>query len=94
MEKPCGHCGACEGAAPQPLPAAPVPDITASDLAAIQSLRAEGHAALRSKRALARFLCGLTSPATTRDRLTRDDAFGMLESIPFSRVLEHLESLL
>lgn len=94
MEKPCGHCGACEGAASQPLPASSIPDITAADLAAIQSLRAEGHAALRSKRALARFLCGLSSPATTRDRLTRHDAFGMLESIPFSRVIEHLESLL
>jgi len=94
MQNPCGHCGVCEGAATQPLTASPIPEITAADLAAIQSLRAEGHAALRGKRALARFLCGLTSPATTRDRLTRHDAFGMLETVPFSAVLEHLEASL
>jgi ATP-dependent DNA helicase RecQ len=49
---------------------------------------------LRSKRALSRFLCGISSPATTRDRLTRHDAFGCLEAIPFTRVLEHLEASL
>ena len=91
MEKPCGHCGGCEGRVAGVLPAAPVPEITTTDIAAIESLRREGHAALRSKRALARFLCGLTSPATTRDRLNRHDAFGMLEAVPFSFVLEHLE---
>lgn len=94
MEKPCGHCGGCAGEATNSLPASPVPDITASDIAAIQSLRKEGHAALRSKRALARFLCGISSPATTRDRLTRHDAFGMLESVPFADVLDHIDASL
>ena len=94
MEKPCGHCGGCAGEATDSLPVSPLPDITASDIAAIQSLRKEGHAALRSKRALARFLCGISSPATTRDRLTRHDAFGMLEFVPFTDVLDHLDASL
>jgi ATP-dependent DNA helicase RecQ len=94
MQEPCGHCGACEGAVAKPLPTAPFPEITTADIGAIQALRKEAHAALRSKRALARFLCGITSPATTRDRLTRHDAFGRLESIPFSQVLSHLEASL
>ncbi len=94
MEKPCGHCGGCAGEATDSLPVSPVPDITASDIAAIQSLRKEGHAALRSKRALARFLCGISSPATTRDRLTRHDAYGMLGSVPFADVLDHLDASL
>lgn len=94
MAGPCGHCGGCKGEVAHSLPTSPVPEITATDLAAIDSLRKEGHAALRSKRALARFLCGITSPATTRDRLTRHDAFGMLESVPFASVLEHLEASL
>ncbi|MFM8983665.1 MAG: RecQ family zinc-binding domain-containing protein, partial [Spartobacteria bacterium] len=91
MEGPCGHCGACEGAVAKKLPSAPSPEITAADIAVIQALREEGHAALRGKRALARFLCGITSPATARDRLTRHDAFGRLESVPFDQVLAHLE---
>jgi ATP-dependent DNA helicase RecQ len=94
MKEPCGHCGACEGEVAKPLPSAPSPEITASDIAAIQALCKEAHAALRGKRALARFLCGITSPATTRDRLTRHDAFGRLESVPFSQVLDHLEASL
>ena len=94
LQKPCGHCGACAGQIATSLPASPIPEITSEDIATIQALRNEGHAALRSKRALARFLCGISSPATTRDRLTRHDAFGYLEAIPFARVLDHLEASL
>jgi ATP-dependent DNA helicase RecQ len=94
LPKPCGHCGTCAGQIATSLPASAIPEITSEDIATIQALRNEGHAALRSKRALARFLCGISSPATTRDRLTRHDAFGYLEAIPFARVLDHLEASL
>jgi ATP-dependent DNA helicase RecQ len=75
----------------EPLPQGTLPDITPADVEAITRLRAEGHAALRAKRQLARFLCGISSPAVTRDRLTRHDDFGCLESVPFAKVLEYLE---
>ncbi len=94
LAAPCGHCGGCEGRTAASIPSSAIPEITPADIAAIQALGREGHAALRNKRALARFLCGMTSPATTRDRLTRHDAFGMLESVPFASVLEHLEASL
>jgi ATP-dependent DNA helicase RecQ len=58
----------------------------------IRALRVEGHAALRGKRPLARFLCGISSPASTRERLTRHDAFGLLEGVPFSKVLDQMEA--
>jgi ATP-dependent DNA helicase RecQ len=38
-------------------------------------------------------LCGLTSPATSRDRLGKHDAFAMLEGFPFQKVLEQCESM-
>ena len=63
------------------------------ELRTIQALRAEGHAALKMPRQLARFLCGIGSPAVTRARLTRHDAFGLLERLPFSEVLELMEHL-
>lgn len=92
LPSPCGHCGRCKGETAAPLPRSTPREISLSDLQAIKELRAEGHAALRGERALARFLCGISSPATTRDRLTRHDAFGMLEAVPFHVVLAQVSS--
>jgi DNA-binding transcriptional regulator YhcF (GntR family) len=91
MDSDCGSCGRCRGEKAMPLPKGMDADISHSDAEMIKNLRAEGHAALRAKRQLARFLCGISSPAVTRDRLTRHDAFGRLESVPFSKVLEYLD---
>ena len=87
----CGHCGRCRGEKASQLPKGSDADISQADVEAITHLRAEGHAALRAKRQLARFLCGISSPAVTRDRLTRHDAFGRLEAVPFAKVLEYLD---
>jgi ATP-dependent DNA helicase RecQ len=54
---------------------------------------AEDRQSLRTPRQLARFLCGLTSPATSRERLGRHAAFGLLASVPFAAVLTRAESL-
>jgi ATP-dependent DNA helicase RecQ len=92
LSAPCGSCGSCAGAAPARLPREAAREISLDDLRAIRALRAEGHPALRGNRQLARFLCGITSPATTRDRLTRHDAFGLLEEVPFDEVLAQIEA--
>lgn len=92
LPSPCGHCGRCLGAAASPLPRSAERDISLADLKTIQSLKAEVHAALRGHRPLARFLCGISSPAVTRERLTRHDAFGLLEGVPFSKVLEQMQA--
>ena len=63
------------------------------DVAAIQGLMDARHASLRTPRQLARFLCGITSPATSRERLTRTGAFGMLDKVPFADVLAQTESM-
>jgi ATP-dependent DNA helicase RecQ len=41
---------------------------------------------------MARFLCGLASPATTRAKLTRDARFGRLGDVPFREVLQLVEA--
>ena len=92
LPSPCGHCGRCLGTRAASLPRSPERDISLADLKMIRALQAEGHAALRGPRPLARFLCGSSSPATTRERLTRHDAFGLLEGVPFSKVLDQMES--
>ena len=100
----CGTCTSCRegvpataksvGVAPREMPASAVPPISPEQAASVRSLVAEGRASLRTPRQLARFLCGLTSPATTRERLGKHAAFGVLSRVPFAEVLAEAETLL
>jgi len=93
LDVDCGRCSSCEGPeraeVEQPEPEAP--GFTDEDLALIRAVQAEKRPALRQPRQLARFLCGLSSPAATRDRLSRHDAFGALAHLPFPLVLAQVE---
>lgn len=82
---PCGHCGPCLGEEPcVPPPHAPRAPRERS-LAKLDALLAENLPQLGTPRRLARFLCGLSSPATTR--LKEHEAFGLFERVPFRTVL-------
>jgi len=87
LERPCGHCARCLGEPLDELPPAPSRPLGAKEQAAVDSLRSENHRALAGTRPLARFLAGLSSPATTRARLTRHPLFGALDDVPFSRIV-------
>ncbi|MEE8452535.1 MAG: ATP-dependent DNA helicase RecQ [Thermoguttaceae bacterium] len=89
---PCGHCGRCDGEPAQPLPPARYASPDPSKAAAIGRLRAEGHDSLATPRQLARFLCGLNSPATSRDRLRKHPTFGTFTAVPFHEVLKFIEN--
>jgi len=86
LAEPCGHCTFCLSGEAQELPPAAVSpiDLTPGPLA---ELRAEHPGALGEARQLARFLCGLSSPATTRAKLTRQPLFGALSDRRFGDVL-------
>ena len=107
MEDRCGHCANCLGEPGKAsgLPEAPAPELTTEHTAPIQTLLNEKHAPLRTPRQLARFLCGLTSPATTRAwytpaggkrraRLVSHDTFALLEDHPFADVLAYCDSVI
>ena len=53
----------------------------------LAALREEHPAELGQPRQLARFLCGLSSPATTRARLSRHELYGALAAHRFAAVL-------
>jgi len=84
----CGHCSGCSGGAARPLKLAkrwlPQP----ADVATIHRMRGEAHAALQSPRQMARFLCGISSPATTRAKLRSRPEFGQWSHVPFAEVLK------
>ncbi len=87
LPAPCGHCDRCRGIPPVDI-GRPVPRrVTDEELEMIRVLKLERHAALGTPRQLARFLCGMRSPAATRAKLGRHDAFGLLDDLPFSEVL-------
>ena len=58
----------------------------------LPSLRAQHRIALATPRQVTRLLCGLSSPALSKAKLTRHALFGTLEIIPFARVLAAVES--
>ena len=88
----CGHCSRCEGEPPQPLPGATQPTLGTAQIGQINQLLQERHAALQSPRQVARFLCGLVSPATTRAKLKQHPLFGAFDSLPFGGVLQLVEA--
>jgi ATP-dependent DNA helicase RecQ len=94
LPQDCGHCSSCHGHTPRTVPRSAEPEITIDQVDRIRELIQEGKAPLRAPRQLARFLCGLTSPATTRARLAKHDAFGLLEGYPFQKVLAQAESMI
>jgi ATP-dependent DNA helicase RecQ len=87
----CGHCSRCEGVAAEPLPASTPELPTEEDLEDLRRLRADHPQALGSPRQCARFLCGLSSPASTRAKLRRHPMFGAFATVPFKEVLTMVE---
>ena len=90
----CGHCTRCRnpGKTPVPLPAAKPRPVTLPEAEQIRQLVRARLPALRHPRQLARFLCGISSPATQRDKLTKHECFGLLVEVPFDAVLAQAEA--
>ena len=98
LEADCGTCGNCVDRAvdtpERELPTDLIDDISAEQVATIREVIDEKRVPLRQPRQLTRFLCGLSSPAATRARLSRHDHYGALECIPFQTVLAQVETML
>jgi ATP-dependent DNA helicase RecQ len=90
LAAPCGHCSGCLEQT-NPLPqrdAAAIPPGLAAELA---PLLAEKAAALNSPRAIARFLCGVSSPKLSSAKLGGHRLFGALAEVPFGQVIAWAE---
>ena len=86
LGRDCGHCGPCRGDPPVVLER-PTGAFSLSGDAEIAALRSAHPQALGSARQLARFLCGVSSPALVTAKLTRHPRFGSAGSIPFDTIL-------
>ena len=88
----CGHCGRCEGESPRPVAPARQASPSKEQELQLDHLLAERHKALAAPRQVARFLCGLSSPATTRAKLRSHRLFGAFGSMLFHDVMALVES--
>ena len=75
------------------MPPITAPTLGESDLGRVRGVMAERHEALASPRQLARFLCGITSPRTTRGKLSKHALFGTYEKVPFDLVMNAVADL-
>jgi ATP-dependent DNA helicase RecQ len=92
LPQPCGHCSWClNGRKPAQLLPRPAVAIDPALWRKAEELRRQQPDPLAEPRALARFLCSLTSPRLTRSRLNRDKLFGALGHVPFPEVLRRAE---
>ena len=85
--QPCGICNHCRNPAPAQVSLPATVPLNAAQQQSITQLKQESHVMLRQPRQLARFLCGLPSPATSRSSLKSHPAFGVLGTVPFALVL-------
>ena len=87
--EPCGHCTWCLSKG-QPL-AMPARKVIAIDEAIVKQAEVvrRKYAVLADSQSMARFLCGLTSPAFTKAKLSGHSLFGALSDAAFPDVLRH-----
>jgi ATP-dependent DNA helicase RecQ len=87
LAEPCGHCSYCLTGTARSLPEPTVAPKVELDRTILDELVVDYPAALGTARQRARFLCGLSSPATTKAKLSRHALFGTLAEHRFADVL-------
>lgn len=90
LGRDCGHCDRCTGDFNNSLQAELREDLTTEEQRTITNALSLKHAALQRPRQLAKFLCGITSPAASRSRpsLSKHELFASLSQVPFQLVLQ------
>ena len=92
LGRDCGHCGRCAGDPAVALERGSVEFSPAGD--ELAELRAGHPRALGGARQMARFFCGISSPALSTAKLTRHPRFGSAADAPFGQVLESVKQAL
>ncbi len=89
LAKPCGHCSWCRNSR-QPVKLLPRREAPIDDALwrRAMTLVGEKRDVLGEPRALARFLCGLSSPRLSAAKLGGNPLFGAMSQTPFAKVLE------
>jgi ATP-dependent DNA helicase RecQ len=90
MQQACGRCSSCIGDGPWQITESKIRGVGTSAKTAIEQLRRRFPDHLSDPRNRARFLCGLSGPAFSRAKLTRDSNFGICDRVPFQVVFDEM----
>jgi ATP-dependent DNA helicase RecQ len=91
LGRDCGHCGRCAGEPAVKLEREHAAlELPATEIRALQS---EYPRALGTARQMARFLCGISSPALSAAKLMRHPQFGRAVEVPFAEVMERVRNV-
>jgi ATP-dependent DNA helicase RecQ len=94
MLEGCGICSACRGESIEAIPSGEPPRIGTSALTGLAALIKQHPNVLNEARSRAKFLCGLSSPALIRSRLSREPLYGCCCEVPFEQVLKAVSGTL
>ena len=93
LSQPCGVCSFCTDEQPAEIPPVESEPLDADVLESVRPLIEKHPAALADSRSVARFLCGLRSPAITRAKLSSHKLFGHCSETPFAEVMQQVEAV-
>ncbi|MDB9741777.1 RecQ family ATP-dependent DNA helicase [Akkermansiaceae bacterium] len=83
----CGHCSSCLGEKrARRLPSKAIPTTSTKDMEIIREVYAEHGKVLSTASRLARFFCGVNSPAIFHNRLYSKEHYGALNHLPFAEI--------
>ncbi|MGD8173181.1 RecQ family ATP-dependent DNA helicase [Vibrio sp. TRT 21S02] len=88
----CGHCSVCRGNVAQ-LPIQPQQDVEVEQVHHWLTPLTQAASQKLSLQAQARFLCGITTPLTTKLKANKMEGFGKLANVPFQQVVNIVETL-
>lgn len=94
LESDCGACSFCMGQGNLEIPELENVQLTDEVTHGLAELTKSHGNTLNSSRAIARFLCGMTSPSLTRAKLTKQTLFGSCQEIPFGDLMQQAEAWL
>ncbi len=89
----CNHCSVCDGSIAQ-LPGQEYQTVDTDQLLLWAKPYIKANGKPLSSKALSRFLCGITSPLSTKLKATKMEGFGKLEMYPFAEVDRKLKEVL
>ncbi|MCI0357205.1 MAG: RecQ family ATP-dependent DNA helicase [Planctomycetaceae bacterium] len=93
LREACGHCSWClAGGMAVELSQRPAAAIDQSRIRQALALRREHRDALADATAVARLLCGVSSPSLAKAKLSSHVLFGSLAEVPFAQVLAALQA--
>lgn len=88
LDEPCGTCSSCIGEKrARRLPSSPIPAVTSDDMQIIKTSYEAHQATLSTASRLARFCCGIMSPAIRHSRLYQSAEYGSLSHLPYAEVV-------